>query len=96
MLEFDQVSLIATAAVAAMRGMSYNDLVQAVRGVMGTAKNSHTFVEKFPTTGGTFSISPGNFQNHIHITVSTQSHGAQGAVLTGYDETTQTITIGGY
>ena len=96
LFEFDQVSMIMNSAVAAMRGMSYDDLVQAVRQSMGTAKNSHTFVEKFPTTGGTFSISPGNFQNLIHITVSTESQGAQGAVLTNYDEATQTITIGGY
>lgn len=96
LFEFDQVSMIMNSAVAAMRGLSYDDLVHAVRQTMGTAKNSHTFVEKFPTSGGTFSISPGNLQNLIHITVSTQSHGAQGAVLTGYDEATQTITIGGY
>lgn len=96
LFELDQVNLAMSAAVAAMRGMSYDDLEGAVREIMATTKNKQTFVKKFGTTGGTFSITPGNFQNLIHMTLHTESYGAQGAVLTGYDEATQTITIGGY
>lgn len=97
LFEFDQVSLAKDVAIAAMRGdLAYDDLQHAVKQIMTTTKNDNTFVEKFPTTGGTFSISPGNSQNLIHITVRTESMGGQGAVLTSYDDATRTITVGGY
>ncbi|NEP80153.1 MAG: hypothetical protein F6K39_19485, partial [Okeania sp. SIO3B3] len=54
------------------------------------------WVANLSPAGGSFDITPGNFQNLIHFGLRTAYDGAQGAVITEYDASSQTFTLGGY
>lgn len=54
------------------------------------------WVKNLPPTGGSFDITPGNSHNLVHFCVHTANDGGQGAVITEFNSTTNTFTLGGY
>ena len=56
---------------------------------------SNGFVTKLLPSGGSFEVTPGNFQCLIHFSALT-SESTEGCVITDYDKATQTFTVGGY
>ncbi len=96
LLYFDEVSFLKDTVIAIMRGLAYDALKEEVKKIMGQVKNKDTFIAGLSSTGGEFTITPGNFQNLLHFSVKTLSMGWQGAVITNFDKTTNTFTLGGY
>ena len=61
---------------------------------IGYLKNNG-FITKLLPRGGSFEITPGNFQCLVHFGALT-SDSTEGCIITDYDKATQTFTIGGY
>ncbi len=94
LLSFPRLIKAAVGAAAGMRGVPFSDLTALSRSLIGFAK-SGGWVANLPPTGGAFSITPGNFENYIHIGAYTPG-GSDACVITNFDESTNTFTLGGY
>jgi hypothetical protein len=54
------------------------------------------WIQNLLPAGGSFNVTPGNSQCLLHFCIHTLNDGGQGAVITNFDATTNTFTIGGY
>ncbi len=94
LVDFNLAQTAMTAAVAAMRGLAASSLDDTVKQMIGYAKNG-AWVKNLPPTGGAFSITPGNHQSILHFGAHTPGS-TDACVITNFDETTNTFTLGGY
>lgn len=93
LIDSNQLQTALTASVAGMRGLATTDLQEFVKKMVGFAK-SGGWIANLPATGGTFQITPGNAQSFLHFSAFT-SGGTDACVITDFDKTTNTFTLGG-
>ncbi|MGK7918746.1 MAG: hypothetical protein AB4080_01890 [Trichodesmium sp.] len=94
LIDSNQIQTALIASVAAMRGVSSGYLEDAVKRMIGFAKSA-SWVANLPPTGGTFSITPGNAQSVLQFGAYIPGT-RDTCIITDFDKTTNTFTLGGY
>ncbi|GGA53252.1 hypothetical protein [Okeania sp. KiyG1] len=94
LIDFNIALSAMIAAVAGMRGNSYSALEKITQNMVGYAK-SGGWIANLPPAGGAFSITPGNSQSYLVFCLLT-GNGSETCVITDYDRSTNTFTLGGY